>query len=134
MITSYTDQQKRIIQELGPLDVGGWHATHGLNQDFRCAYCDLDYIASYDAFRSVEFDHIIPQSLGGEHTEENTVASCRTCNLLKHAYSPTGDSREERIADARRHVTEKRLLYEANVAKVRLLVRDRLFRLQKHDV
>jgi 5-methylcytosine-specific restriction endonuclease McrA len=123
MITTYTDQQKRIIEELKPLGIGGWHATHGLAQDFKCAYCDTDYLASYDAYYSLTFDHIIPDCSGGEHSEENTVACCRACNFLKHICSPSGNNREERIADARQYIKEKRLLREAEVARIRLLVR-----------
>ena len=123
MKKAYTEREKQIILELGPLDIGGWHATHGLAQDFKCAYCDLDYLASYDAFYTLTFDHIIPECCGGEHTEENTVACCRACNFLKHVYSPIGSSREERIADARRHIKEKRSLREANLDKIRLLLR-----------
>src|ERR1035438_3190753 len=108
MKTTYTDEEKRIIQELQPLDVGGWHATHGLAQNFKCAYCDRDYVESYDAFYSLTLDHITPACRGGDHSEENTVACCRACNFLKHMYKPEGNSREERIADARRHITKKR--------------------------
>ena len=122
MITTYTDQEKRIMQELEPLGVAGWHATHGLNQRFHCAYCDRDFLKSFDAYHSLQFDHIIPQSGGGEHTEENTVACCSTCNFLKHTYSPAGNSREERIAGARRYVKERRSLREAEVRRIRLLV------------
>lgn len=82
----------------------------------------MDYLASYDAFYALTFDHIIPSCSGGEHTEDNTVACCRACNFLKQSYEPSGDTREERIADARRFITEKRLLREAEVAKIRLLV------------
>jgi 5-methylcytosine-specific restriction endonuclease McrA len=123
VITTYTEQQEGIIQELEPLGIGGWHATHGLAQDFKCAYCDRDYLASYDAYYSLSFDHIIPACCGGEHTEENTVACCRACNFLKHMYSPTGDNRDERIADARRYIGEKRALREGELTRIRLWVR-----------
>ena len=123
MITTNAEQKNQIIIQLQPLDVGGWHATHGLAQDFKCAYCDVDYLTSFDAFHYLTIDHIIPQFRGGEHTEENTVACCRACNFLKHMYEPKGNSRDERIANARSHVKQRRLLREAEVAKIRLLVR-----------
>jgi 5-methylcytosine-specific restriction endonuclease McrA len=121
--THFTDAQKRVIQALPSHEIGGFHATHGLAQDFKCPYCDIDYIASFDAFHYLVLDHIIPQCHGGEHTEENTVACCRACNFLKHMYKPTGNSREERIADARLYVQKQRASREAGVAKIRLLVR-----------
>jgi 5-methylcytosine-specific restriction endonuclease McrA len=123
MTPANTDKQNRIIQELAPLDVGGWHAILGLKQDFKCAYCDRDYIASYDAFRSVEFDHVIPLSRGGEDGLENIVTCCRTCNQIKLSYLPIGNSKEERVADARHYVKDRRLQKDSEVAKIRLLVR-----------
>jgi 5-methylcytosine-specific restriction endonuclease McrA len=40
----------------------------------RCQYCGA-------AAESI--DHIIPRSKGGEHTWENVVAACRSCNVRK---------------------------------------------------
>jgi len=116
------DQKNRFIQELAKYEFGGWAATHGFNQGFKCIYCDRDFLASYDAFHSFELDHIVPQSRGGENTEENTAACCRTCNSLKSSYLPTGNSRVERIANARNHVNERRLQREADVSKIRFFV------------
>lgn len=42
--------------------------------DFRCAYCGR---------RAETIDHVIPRSRGGDHTWENCVASCMTCNIRK---------------------------------------------------
>ncbi|HUF83771.1 MAG TPA: HNH endonuclease [Acidimicrobiia bacterium] len=40
----------------------------------RCQYCN----------RSAEnIDHVVPRSRGGEHSWENVVASCRSCNARK---------------------------------------------------
>jgi 5-methylcytosine-specific restriction endonuclease McrA len=133
MITTYTDHQERIIQELYPLGVGGWHATHGLSQGFRCAYCDKDYLASFDAYHCLTLDHIIPKSCGGAETDENVVVCCSTCNWIKHIFLPTGNSREERIADARCYVQEQRLKREAEVEKIRLLVRGDSPTANNHD-
>jgi len=116
------EQKNRFIQELKNYEFGGWAATHGFNQGFKCIYCDKDFLSSYDAFHSFELDHIIPECHEGEHTEENTAACCRACNFLKHMYKPTGNSLAERIADARRYVNELRLRREADVAKTRLFV------------
>lgn len=40
----------------------------------RCAYCGAE---------ATTIDHVHPVSLGGMSTWENSVASCRRCNLLK---------------------------------------------------
>ena len=121
--THFTNEQKQMIQALSPLGVGGLNATHGLVQDFKCAYCDIDYIASFDAYHSLTLDHIIPQSRGGVHSEENTVACCRACNVIKATYYPDGKNRDERIANVRDHLKQKREQKEAEVAKLRLFIR-----------
>ena len=42
--------------------------------DQRCQYCG----------RAAEsIDHVVPRSKGGEHTWENVVAACRSCNVRK---------------------------------------------------
>ncbi len=40
----------------------------------RCAYCDK---------RADTIDHVVPRSRGGQHTWENCVAACRSCNSRK---------------------------------------------------
>jgi 5-methylcytosine-specific restriction endonuclease McrA len=41
---------------------------------FRCAYCGA---------RADTVDHVVPRSRGGDHSWENCVASCSTCNHRK---------------------------------------------------
>ena len=121
---NFTDQQTRIIDELQKnYRHGEWHAKRGVEQDYRCIYCGLDYLATYNEYRSAELDHIIPQSADGEHNYENIAVCCRTCNLLKCDFVPAGRTREERLADARRYIQEARNQYEAEVAEIRHLVR-----------
>ena len=84
MITTYTDLQTRIMNDLQKHHrFGEWSAKHGINQDFRCAYCDRDFLASFDNYDSWQFDHIIPSSRDGNHAYENIVVCCKTCNFLK---------------------------------------------------
>lgn len=40
----------------------------------RCAYCGR---------RADTIDHVVPRSRGGQHSWENCVAACRTCNSRK---------------------------------------------------
>jgi 5-methylcytosine-specific restriction endonuclease McrA len=119
---NFTDEQKQYMLDLVKHDVGGWHAMHGRNQDFRCAYCGRDFCASFDNFHSLTFDHIKPESHGGAHTFENTLACCWPCNHLKGAYVPKGETRAARIDDARDYVKARRSTREAAVAKLRLYV------------
>lgn len=53
-----------------PLNRRGVFARDG----HRCQYCT-------GAAESI--DHVIPRSRGGEHTWENVVAACRSCNVRK---------------------------------------------------
>jgi 5-methylcytosine-specific restriction endonuclease McrA len=49
------------------------------NQDFvTCTYCGV-----FISGKSVEIDHIVPLSRGGEHLPDNFCVSCRTCNASK---------------------------------------------------
>jgi len=41
----------------------------------RCVYCG--------EIKTLEMDHIIPISKGGDHTKENIVPACRSCNAKK---------------------------------------------------
>lgn len=102
---------------------GEWHARRGLEQDFRCAYCELDYLGTYNDYRSAELDHITPLSAGGEHAFENIAVCCRTCNLLKSTYVPNGKNRTEQILDTREHIQTLRARHEAELNEVRMLVR-----------
>ncbi len=44
--------------------------------DGRCTYC-LEYP------ERLEMDHVIPLSRGGNHTADNIVPACRSCNSSK---------------------------------------------------
>lgn len=46
--------------------------------DSACRYCGKKLLA-----RQVHIDHVYPYSRGGETTVENSVVSCRSCNLKK---------------------------------------------------
>jgi 5-methylcytosine-specific restriction endonuclease McrA len=60
-------------------------SKHIANQQNKCAYCGVPMSrtgsSSYDS--QATLDHVVARSLGGEDTEENTVAACRACNSSK---------------------------------------------------
>ncbi len=123
MITLSPEEHARFLEQLRGYRVGEWNANLGLEQKFRCAYCDKYFLASFDNYNSWQWDHIIPLSLDGEHNCENIVVCCKTCNWLKNAYAPNGVTKAERVADARRYVQKRRLCFEAEVAEIRELFR-----------
>jgi len=48
-----------------------------------CEYCRAPEVVFNLPF---EVEHITPQALGGESTEDNLALACRSCNLYKSAY------------------------------------------------
>lgn len=49
-----------------------------LRDEFTCQYCGC----SVDR-RNATLDHVLPQSLGGRSTWENSTTACSKCNSLK---------------------------------------------------
>ena len=49
---------------------------------FRCAYCRSPEILVNSFF---EVDHIVPESAGGNTTEDNLAYACAVCNRFKRA-------------------------------------------------
>ena len=61
--------------------------------DGRCGYCGVKP-------ESMEQDHIVPLSKGGQHTASNVVPACRPCNRRKRYKSLLfflGGMREPRV-------------------------------------
>jgi 5-methylcytosine-specific restriction endonuclease McrA len=46
----------------------------------RCDYCQVSELVTGS---TLELDHLLPESLGGETIEENLWAACRECNNAK---------------------------------------------------
>ena len=51
---------------------------------YRCRYCNKSLRKDE---KDITIDHIIPRSRGGKDTWENTVTSCRACNLKKRDFT-----------------------------------------------
>src|SRR4030042_1033952 len=52
----------------------------------KCVYCD--------STKNLEFDHIIPATLGGSNTERNIQLVCKKCNYLKYNYIDDEDLKD----------------------------------------
>jgi len=118
------EKNSQVFEDLQRLfRFGEWNAKRGLESGFRCEYCNRDLLASFNDYDSWQIDHVIPSSKGGIHEYDNMAVSCKTCNFLKRDYLPTGETRNERLADARRHVQELREMREDELSQIRELVR-----------
>ena len=50
---------------------------------FRCKYCGLDGMASFENALVMSVDFIFPRAHKGRKRPENLVACCRACNVIK---------------------------------------------------
>jgi len=57
-----------------------------VSQQDKCGYCNVEL--SSLASKDVHLDHIVPLSLGGEHSINNLVYTCASCNLRKNNTHP----------------------------------------------
>jgi 5-methylcytosine-specific restriction endonuclease McrA len=101
----------------------GWSAETlelAIATRFRCAYCDLDFMSSVDAYYSCEVEHIVPLSKKGKDEPENKTVVCSTCNFLKRAWDPRSEagekaSREQLLAASKHYVQARRLEKEKTI-------------------
>ena len=100
-------------------------ATLGERAHWKCEYCDLDFFASIENYKSMEMDHIVPLC-PGEHKLDNLAASCRVCNLFKRRFDPRqggkNATREELVALARKDVQDKRHTFTKQLERDRTIV------------
>ncbi len=63
---------------------------------FRCQYCGLDGMASFENSLVMSVDFVIPRARKGKKDPRNLVAACRPCNLIKgrHVFSNFEEAKE----------------------------------------
>jgi 5-methylcytosine-specific restriction endonuclease McrA len=69
---------------------------------YRCQYCGLDGMASFENSLIMTVDFVHPRARKGKKAPENLVAACRPCNVIK------GYRVFKTIADAKAYVMERR--------------------------
>jgi 5-methylcytosine-specific restriction endonuclease McrA len=96
---------------------------------YRCEYCSCDLLASLDAYKRFEIDHIVPTSKGGDPLLfDNLALACRHCNVhLKRSWDPRtvagrDASRESLVEAVKLHVSNASERYSADLASVRTIV------------
>jgi 5-methylcytosine-specific restriction endonuclease McrA len=50
---------------------------------YRCQYCGLDGMASFENALAMSVDFVVPRARKGKKDDRNLVACCRSCNLIK---------------------------------------------------
>ncbi len=78
-------------------------AMHVFKRDrFKCVYCGLDGLHSFENWLILTVDHIYPHAKGGSRRLDNLVTACQPCNLIK------GKRVYKSFEDAKHHVQAKR--------------------------
>lgn len=73
---SVLNHKRRQQERQGDLTLAQWEAI--LEEfDHRCAYCQVR--------GRLQIEHMTPLSRGGEHTAQNVVPACQSCNSRKRA-------------------------------------------------
>jgi hypothetical protein len=55
-------------------------------EGFRCRYCDLDGTASFAAWLSLSWDHLLPKGNPNRDNPDYIVAACMFCNTADNRY------------------------------------------------
>ena len=83
--------------------------------EYKCRYCGLSILQSFDAFAASHLDHLKPRSAGGSDSDPwNRVTSCGVCNSLKGSFDPcpgatvTAETFEQSVALAKDYILKKR--------------------------
>jgi 5-methylcytosine-specific restriction endonuclease McrA len=50
---------------------------------YRCQYCGLDGMATFDNALAMSVDFVVPRARKGKKEPRNLVACCRACNMIK---------------------------------------------------
>lgn len=69
---------------------------------YRCRYCGLDGMASFENSLIMTVDFVKPRARGGKKEARNLVTACRPCNVLKGYRVFAG------FEEAKAHVLAKR--------------------------
>ena len=69
---------------------------------YRCQYCGLDGMASFENWLVMTVDFVHPRAKKGKKTATNLVTACRPCNVIKgHRAFPS-------LAEAKAYVLQRR--------------------------
>jgi 5-methylcytosine-specific restriction endonuclease McrA len=84
---------------------------------YRCRYCGLDGLASFENSLIMTVDFLHPRARKGKKIETNLVTACRPCNVIKG--HRTFGSLEDAKAYVLKRRTELQKEWESKTAKLR---------------
>jgi 5-methylcytosine-specific restriction endonuclease McrA len=82
---------------------------------YRCQYCGLDGMASFDNALAMSVDFVLPRARKGKKDPRNLVACCRACNMIKGRRVYAGFDEAKAYVLARRE--ELRKAWESKTAR-----------------
>jgi 5-methylcytosine-specific restriction endonuclease McrA len=82
---------------------------------YRCQYCGLDGMASFDNALAMSVDFVVPRARKGKKDPRNLVACCRACNMIKGRRVYAGFDEAKAYVLARRE--ELRKAWESKTAR-----------------
>jgi 5-methylcytosine-specific restriction endonuclease McrA len=122
--------RQKIVEDL--VATGKWSrgtAELGERANYRCEYCDRDFLESAESYKLWQVDHIVPISAGGDPVDQNNMAiACKQCNWdFKSRWDPREDvgsnaTREQLISAVRNHISKQKLKTLQEVMTVREIV------------
>ena len=84
---------------------------------YRCQYCGLDGMASFENSLVMSVDFITPRARKGKKGPSNLVTACRPCNLIKGKRVFAGFEEAKKYVLERRE--ELRKQWESRMARLR---------------
>jgi 5-methylcytosine-specific restriction endonuclease McrA len=109
--------REEVVRQL--VATGKWSETAarlGKRAGYRCEYCALDLLATPEAYKQWQHDHIVPRSHGGDELDfDNLAVSCKSCNWdFKKAWDPRdvtapNASRDVLVAAVVKYIQEMKL-------------------------
>lgn len=70
---------------------------------YRCRYCGLDGLASFENSLIMTVDFLHPRARKGKKVDSNLVTACRPCNVIK------GHRKFDNFEDAKAYVLKRRM-------------------------
>jgi 5-methylcytosine-specific restriction endonuclease McrA len=108
-----------------------------IKTQFKCHYCDLDFLSSVNAYDSIEVEHIVPKDPGSDDASNKTLV-CRTCNKMKRRWNPAlhvanASDRNTLLSAAKEHVKAKRKEKAQEIERVKALAKQLIVALQTEE-